>query len=245
MHSRAPLADPSIRAALERFLEERRSTLPPDEVRLYRHVLFFLALCINNYGHRNLDLDERDLCEKHRFAAFGTERDFFEIFGPEKLLPELSFFSNRFLDRDVHTSRRVTDRAPDVVEDLEAWLVATGLVTSVAVQVERGRARRRATAALRCRRITRRLEKRVLSVDPTALAAADYVPEDHHIVIRTGPGKIWLRVYRSPVAEEIGPLLVPPETRRGLVEGARLRCALGRVRGRWHFVELSELLPER
>jgi hypothetical protein len=244
MSSRSPLPQHSIRTTLELFLEERRSTLTPEELRLYRHVLFFLALCINNYGHRNLDLDERDLCEKHRFGVFGSERDFFEIFGPEKLLPELEFFSSRFLSQDVHTSSRVTERAPEVVEDLERWLVETRRVTPEAVETERQRARRRTRAALRCRRIARRLERRVLSLDPGALAPSDYVPDDHHVVIRTGPGRIWLRVYRSPEAEEIGPLLVPPETARGLVEGARLRCALGRVRGRWHFVALSDLLPE-
>lgn len=244
MSSRAPLPRASIRVALERFLEERRLDLPPEELRLYRHVLFFLALCINNFGHRNLDLVERDFCEKHRFGAFGSERDFFEIFGPEKLLPEFEFFSRQFLHQEVHTSSRVAERAPDVVADLERWLVETGLVSPEVVEAERRRAHRLRRAALRCRRIACRLERRTLAVDPASLAPSDYVPDDHHVVMRTGPGRIWLRVYRSAQPEEIGPLLVPSEAMGGLVPGARLRCALGRVRGRWHFVALSELRPE-
>ncbi|HLE72378.1 MAG TPA: hypothetical protein VJH87_22055, partial [Vicinamibacteria bacterium] len=54
----------SIQNVLREFLEDRGRDLAPLEFRLYRHVVLFLELCINNYGHRNLDEENRERYER-------------------------------------------------------------------------------------------------------------------------------------------------------------------------------------
>src|SRR3990172_9030965 len=135
----------SIQNVLREFLEDRGRDLAPLEFRLYRHVVLFLELCINNYGHRNLDEESRERyeCLYRDFDSGG--RDFFELFGPELLLPELDFFTGTFLKKEVHTTEKVVRKATDVVSELRGWLVKRGYVTPMALEEheERMRARER------------------------------------------------------------------------------------------------------
>ncbi|HJS73423.1 MAG TPA: hypothetical protein VJ921_03990, partial [Vicinamibacteria bacterium] len=119
----------TIQEVLSEFLEDRGRGLKPVEIRLYGHVLLFLQLCINNYGHRNLDEESRARYETLNRGLEGEGREFFELFGPELLLPELDFFTGVFLATEVHTSEKVMRRARDVVKDLRGWLVARGYVS--------------------------------------------------------------------------------------------------------------------
>jgi hypothetical protein len=89
----------SIQNVLREFLEDRGRDLAMPESRLYRHVILFLELCINNYGHRNLDEENRERYERLYRDFDSGGRDFFELFGPELLLPELDFFTGTFLKR--------------------------------------------------------------------------------------------------------------------------------------------------
>jgi hypothetical protein len=235
--------DASIQNVLREFLEDRSRNLALTESRLYRHVVLFLELCINNYGHRNLDEASRERYERLYRDFDGGGRDFFELFGPEQLLPELDFFTGTFLKKEVHTSDRVVRRAKDVVSELRRWLVARGYVTeeSIAENAEALEARERLKRRLRP--MARRVERSLVSVDPSMLAEDDYIALDDHLVGRVEPGRIWLRVHRTAAPEEIGPVALPQEITRHLRRGFTLCCSLGRLRGRWRFLELSDIHP--
>ena len=145
----------TIQDVLREFVAETTEPLPAPEARLYRHVVLFLELCINNYGHRNLDEESRELYERlYRDPAGG--REFFELFGPALLLPELDFFTNVFLKTDVHTSDRVIRKAKDVADELRRWLVASGHLSRAMVEEledrvkARERLKRRLRPLLRC-----------------------------------------------------------------------------------------------
>ena len=230
----------TIQGALEEFLQDRRRRLSDEDFRLYRHVTFFLELCVNNHGHRNLDAEERSRYE--RLYSGGTLL-FFEVFGPEKLLPEMDFFTRSFLDREVHTSERVTRRAPEVIDSLRQWLVRTGKVSAAAVEEQARRAEIRVRLRTRLRRLERTMARGVLTADVATLPADDRVPLDDHPITRIQAGKIWLRVYDRASSREIGPLNVPPEAASRLRVGWSLCCALARVRGRWRILELQEIYP--
>jgi len=83
----------------------------------------------------------------------------------------------------------------------------------------------------------------IVSLDPSTLAEDDYVDLDDHLLGRVEPGRVWLRVHRTAAPEEIGPVVLPQELTRHLRTGWTLCCSLGRLRGRWRFVELSEIHP--
>ncbi len=233
---------PTIQSALEEFARERQQ-LSENQSRIVQRVLFFLALCINNYGHRNLDDEERDECERHFYAQGEAQRHFFEVFGPEKLLPELDFFRGAYLKSDVQTTDQVEKKASSVVTDLRQWLVAKGYLDHETLAVEEARAMRRQSRMRQAKKAKRQLEA-LVSVERLRAASGDsFVPCDHHLAARIDPGKIWLRVYRGPAAERIGPIDVPREVSETLEVGWSLCAALHLVGRRWRLVELSEIYP--
>jgi len=234
---------PTITSVLSEFSEDRKSTLRPEEHRAYCRVLFFLELCINNYGHRNLDGEERAFCEKNYHAGGHAQRHFFEVFGPSKLLPELDFFAAVYVKRDVFTSERIEEKAPLVVEDLRSWLVERGYVTRADIDASSQATTRRTKLRTRTRRAARLLAERALSVDPVLFTDHDYIDTDDHPITRVDPGRFWLRVYRAAEPEEIGPLVAPLAATKSLRVGWNLSCALARVRGRWQIVGVDEVYP--
>jgi hypothetical protein len=233
----------SIQSVLREFLEDRGRDLAPLEFRLYRHVLLFLELCINNYGHRNLDEESRERYERLYRDFDSGGRDFFELFGPELLLPELDFFAGTFLKKEVHTSDKVVRKAKDVVSELRLWLLKRGHVTAKALEDHEESVRIRERLKRRLRPMARRVSRSLVSLDPSTLPENDYVDLDDHLVGRVEPGRVWLRVHRTAAPEEIGPIMLAEELTRHLRAGWTLCCSLGRLRGRWRFVELSEIHP--
>lgn len=232
--SSQPLPRPhSIDQVLAAFAEEHSA-------RLDRHVLFLLALCINNYGHRNLDLDERARFEK---AYHEEGKDFFELFGPDKLLPELQFFCTSYLASDVHTSERVVKRAPSLIEELRRWLVDGGWVSPQLLAEERAREAARLRMRQSLGRLLSALVPSVLALDPGGLAEKDFVAHDHHPVARLSPRRVWLSVFPQGKPVTVGPILISERASKGLRPGWSIASALGRVRGRWRLAELTGVHP--
>jgi hypothetical protein len=233
----------TIQNVLSEFLEDRCRAASPPDARLYRHVVLFLELCINNYGHRNLDEESRERYERLYRDYAGGGREFYELFGPEPLLAELDFFSDHYIKNEVHTSDKVVRKAKEVSFELRRWLVARGYLTAEALEEQERSAKARERLRRRLRPLVRRLAHGLLSVDPSTLAEDDYVALDHHLVGRVEPGRIWLRVHRSAAPQEIGPVAITEDLTRHLRPGFALCCALGRLRGRWRLVELWEVHP--
>ncbi len=233
----------TIQDVLSEFLQDRGRILDPVELRLYRHVLLFLQLCINNYGHRNLDEVSRERYERHYRDFEGGGREFFELFGPELLVPELGFFTEVFLKREVHTSEKVVRKAKDVVRELRLWLVERGYFTFSWLKDFDEGVRTRERLKRRLAPLLRRLSGSLVHIEASMLAEDDAVALDSHIVSRVEVGRVWLRVYQSAAPEEIGPVTVPEELTRHLRRGFTLWCSLGRLRGRWRLLELTEVHP--
>lgn len=243
MSPRCPEAIPTIKHVLAEFAQTCRASLSPIEFSTYCRILFFLELCINNYGHRNLDPEERAVCERHYRANGGSQKHFFEVFGARKLLPELDFFARVYVKRDVFTSERVEKLAPLVVERLRAWLVERGYVRHEELEASRETASERTRLRRKARRAARLLAERAVSVDPLFFTESDYIDTDDHPITRVDPGRFWLRVYRTAEPEEIGPLVAPVSVTKALSVGWNLCCALARVQGRWRIVGVDEVYP--
>ncbi len=230
----------TIQNVLREFLAERTGRLAPPESRLYRHVVLFLELCINNYGHRNLDEESRERYER-LYRNTGGRREFFELFGPELLLAELEFFTSVFLKTEVHTSDKVMRKAKEVAAELRLWLVDREFLTPSRLKELDEGVKSRERLKRRLRPILRRLGRNLVTVDASMMAEDEYVGPDAHLVGRVEPGRVWLRVHRGAAPEEIGPVILPEEITRHLRRGFTLGCALARLQGRWRLVEFSEV----
>jgi hypothetical protein len=235
--------DVTIQDVLRQFVEERERKLGPPDSRLYRHVLLFLEVCVNNYGHRNLDEEGRDWYERLYRDPNGGRRLFHELFGPELLLSELGFFTNRFLKSDVHTTDKVIAGADGVICDLKAWLVEKGYVSRKSIEQKDREAEVRERLIRRLRPLLRKISRHLVRVEPSTLSGEDSVPLDDHLVSRVEPTRVWLRVHRSAAPEEIGPVDLPEELTRHLRPGFTLLCSVARLRGRWRLTEIEELHP--
>jgi hypothetical protein len=233
----------TIQDVLSEFLEDRSRGLQPVEVRLYRHVVLFLQLCINNYGHRNLDEESRERYERLNHRGEGYGQDFFELFGPEHLVPELDFFRGAFLKTDVHTTDKVMRKAKEVVSELRVWLVARGYLSPERLEELDRNVKARDRLKKRLRPLLRRFRRTLVSVDASLVAEEDYIAPDSHLVGCVEPGRVWLRVHRRAAPEEIGPVTLPEELTRHLRRGFTLWCSLARLRGRWRLVEIAEVHP--
>ncbi|HEY7820354.1 MAG TPA: hypothetical protein VIG29_19170 [Vicinamibacteria bacterium] len=235
--------DATIQNVLREFVEERERRLPLPDSRLYRHVLLFLEVCINNYGHRNLDEEGRDWYERLYRDENSGRRHFYELFGPDLLLSELGFFTDRFLKTDVHTTEKVIAGAGRVVSDLKSWLVEKGYVSRKSIEQKDREAEVRDRLIRRVRPVLRKMSRSLVSVEPSTLAGEDSVPLDDHLVSRVEPARVWLRVHRCATPEEIGPVELPEELTRQLRPGFTLLCSVARLRGRWRLTEIEEVHP--
>jgi hypothetical protein len=235
--------DTTIQQVLREYLKERSRDLPPQEHRLYGHVVLFLEVCMNHYGYRNLDEEGRERYER-LYRDFGSGgREFAELFGPEMLLPELDFFTTTYLKKEVHTSEKVMRKAKDVVSDLRLWLVQRGHLTPEALEEHEKSVRARERRKRGLRPFFGRIARALVAVDPESLAEDDYVPLDDHLVGRVERGRIWLRVHRTGAPDEIGPIALPEELTRHLRRGFTFCCSLGRLAGRWRLLEFSGIHP--
>ncbi len=244
MSPRQTSTAPTITCVLSEFAEERRSTLDPEEHRAYCCILFFLELCINNYGHRNLDGEERAFCEKHYHASGVAQRHFFEVFGPSKLLPELDFFASVYVKETSLLLKESKKRRHWSSRISGGWLVERGYVTRVELDASSEVASWRTKLRTRAKRAARLLAERAVSVDPVLFTDHDYIDTDDHPITRVDPGRFWLTVYRAAEPEEIGLLLAPLAATKSLRVGWNLCCALARVRGRWQIVGEDEVYPK-
>ena len=231
----------NIQQVLHEFARERCESLEPSERHAYRRVLFFLELCVNSYGHRNLEDPERSRYERRR--QDGDDVRFVEMFGPRWLLPELDFFVHRYVCRDVFTSAGIEQKAFDVVEDLKAWMVVRGDVDASDLDEAEEAARTRLELRRLARRATRLLSAWTVTVDPSFFARSDYLEIRDVPITRVAPGRIWLRVYRRSRAELVGPLSASIAATRSLRTGFCLNGSIARIRGRWHLTGVDSVYP--
>ena len=231
----------TIQQVLHEFARECVASLEPRERHAYRRVLFFLELCINSYGHRNLEDPERSRYEARRRE--GDDVRFFELFGPRWLLPELDFFVHDYVRRDVFTSARLERKASEVVEELKRWMVGRRYVEEADVDEAEAAFRARRELRLLARRATRLLGAWSVAVDPSFFARSDYLEIRDVPIKRVAPGRIWLLVYRHSRAELVGPLTASIAATRSLRIGFCLNGSIARIRGRWHLTGVDSVYP--
>ena len=119
-------ADPSIETALDEFLAAQCQLRSPATVCRYEEALDLLGDYLDGYAHQQLSEEEHALFMRHADAEGLDQRDFCELFGPDKIPPAIDGFLRSFTAGEVMGSAKMKKTAESVCEELNAWLQEKG-----------------------------------------------------------------------------------------------------------------------
>ena len=112
------IADPTISQVLVMFLLEQGKRLKHPTMRKYIQVIILLRNSLNNHAYLHLDKEENEFFDK----LYGRGLEFCDIFGPEKILPEIDKFLGYFMVRKVMAGKGLLRASGTVTKKLAKWL---------------------------------------------------------------------------------------------------------------------------
>lgn len=248
-------ANPTIEQVFEEFLAEQQKRLKPKAFSKYEDVIDLLEHHLNGIGHEYLSKDEIALFEKHYNTEGEEHHEFCQLFGPEKILGSLGSFLSDFMVRKVLAREDFKRSAGTVVKKLSKWLAQKGYVSAAMAKggVEEGaEAARDLPKAERAAQFLREAVRQFV-MDPNDFlnfrinadnfADEDYMDFDHYPIAKVESGKLWLEILESDDNSILGPITVPKKATELLKEGWEISCALGRIKGKWHLIEMANVYP--
>ena len=120
--------DKPIKAVLAEFLADQRDRLKPNTVRRYESIVSLFESSMNGYAYQRLDEDETALWEDLFNAKGPEQREFCDIFGPEKIPENVGEFLRYFMPRKVMCGKDLLRAAGTVTKKLGKWLMEKGYV---------------------------------------------------------------------------------------------------------------------
>lgn len=218
------------------FLEERQKRLKPSTMRKYEDIIDLFRSCLNNYAYQSLDEQENALFDRLYNAEGDKHREFCQVFGPEKILGNVSEFLNYFMIRKVMCGKELKQKAGTVIKKLGKWLQEKGYVRpEIAAEVVSCGA----TAA-----------KELPATEELAWMLADYadctavdcdeVIEDYFTIEAVGPGELHLSSF-SENDKMIVP--VPPHISDACRVGWSISGAVGKTSKGWHILDVWNVYP--
>ena len=231
---------PAIAEVLAEFLAEQQTQLSPRTFRGYRDVVDLLQHSLNNYAYQSLEEGSAELFDRLYKARGNEHREYCEIFGPERILPEVGEFLGYFMVRKVMAGRDLLRTAGVVTKKLAAWLAEKGYATAE----ESGDAGERAAEAARelpaARDLLERLQAYAEEQAPRG-EVSDEV-EGHLRINRIAAGALWLEDALG--GPEIGPVALPAELCRRCKRGWTIAGMVGKVGSRWRLLEAWNVYAE-
>ncbi len=239
------LANPTIDQVFEKFLAVQRERLKPKTISKYEDVLDLLRHHMNGYAYDTLSPAESALFDKHYNAEGDEYREFCQLFGPDKIIENLSSFFGYFMIRKVMAGQDLKRAAGTVTKKLSKWLAVEGYVSDADARVGVDEGTEAARDLPKAERATQILDHaaEILAIYPNDLADKDYLEFDQFTISKIEPGKLWLEGLMSRAKNPYGPVLVPDSATKLLRNGWDISCSLGRVRGKWRIIEVANIYP--
>ncbi len=231
---------PTIAVVLAKFLADQRKRVAAGTFRKYQGILDLFQHCLNRYAYEGLGKTERKLFERLYDAKGEAHREFCQIFGPEHILPHVSYFLNFFMIRKVIAPGSMTSAGGTVMKELAAWLAEKGYAGAEQVRD----AQRAGAAAARDLPRAEKLSSLLYHfAERQPPGDEDDEIEDQFEITRVSPGKIWL----EPMGEggRAKPIVVPEQISSLCTVGWSVCGVIGRVRGQWRLVEAWSVYPPR
>ena len=231
-------AETTIEAVFEEFLAEQRKRLKPATVRKYEAVIDLFGHSLNGYAYQNLNTQESALFEKLYNAKGKAQREFCQIFGPEKIPENVSEFLNYFMIRKVMCGKELKKTAGTVTKKLSQWLLEKGYITpdSAADMADSG-----AAAVDELPAAEEFLELLEDHIDQTVDAfACEDVIEDHFSIDLVAPGKLRIS---GMMADAGVTITVPRHVSEACRAGWTFSGTIGKAGRRWMILEVWNVYP--
>ncbi len=236
------IAEPTIEKVFEDFLAEQKKRLKPRTIAGYEEIIGLLTHHLNGYGHQWISRKETALFEKLYNAEGKEQREFCQIFGPDKIVDNLGEFLGYFMVRKVMAGGETMRMSGTVTKKLCKWLAQMGFISGEDATdgaQDGAAAARDLPLAERAATILYAAAREVL-FNHDEVSDEDYLDFDHFAITKVEPGKLWFEVDGAEIA---GPVIVPKEATKLLREDWTISCSLARVKGKWRMVEAANIYP--
>lgn len=222
----------TIDQAFQEFLAEQEARISPATFSKYASILDLLGSCLER------DWPGHEQEEYERITAAGGT--FCGTFGPEEILGGLSEFLGYFMPHKVVASKATMQAAGTVTKKLVKWLGEKGYVKD---------AKGLKLAEERAGDAARDLPASQDVVDLLEAYLDEHAPEhhsreleDHFMVTRVEPGKLWLDPFASG-DREIGPVPVPREVSDLCKVGWDIGGTVVKTPKGWRLAEVWNVSP--
>lgn len=217
----------TIARVLKEFLEDQRRRLSPKTFSQYRSIVDLYRGYLQGYwpGH-----DDDEYSEE-------PGKTYVDRYGPEDIVYGFDEFLGYYMPRKVAAGQDTTRAAGTVTRKLAAWLVDRGYIEKDDDASKR--LARKGKALASCNKAESLLEE---AIDMCPLVDEKNILEDHFLVERIEPGRLWLEPLSS-VRAAVGPVLVPEQASALLHVGADIGGRVGKRGKAWYIVELWSVSP--
>ena len=230
------IANPNIKVVLKRFLACQRERLKPRTYRHYEEIIALLEHCLNLYGYQELE----NASETTLYVRLSDYKNltFCEIFGPEKILDNLSAFLGYFMIRKVVGSEALLRSAGTVTKRLIKWLLEENYIGEREAQKSLKIAAEAARELPAAERLARLLYEYAQTHAPRHWTAE---LDDYFTVEKVTPTSLLL----SGVTINTGivEVKVPREITQHCKVGWQINLLLGETRHGWRILETGNVYP--
>lgn len=230
----AEIASPTIAQVVDAFLAEQPARAQGPR----GWALELLQDFLNGYAYESLPPAAARLFDRLFNAEGAAHREYCEIFGPERIVPELGQFLGWFLVRKVIARPKDLAIVARETGRFVKWLGERGHIPA-AVAAEGAVLAAEATKAVPAAEEVATLLRPGLLDEP---APADEVIEGQFRVARAAPGKLWLESWED--GRTYGPFAVSVKVTARLKVDWELSGMGGRVgKKKWKLLEVWNVYP--
>jgi len=226
----------TIETVLNEFLEDQQKRLKPGTLRKYTDVIGLFESCLNGYAYQGLNKQENMLFEKLYNAKGDQQREFCQVFGPEKIPGNVGEFLNYFMIRKVICGKEFKRASGTVMKKLAKWLREKGYISSDAADDV---AQRGAVAARELPDTEELAQALNEYADQTAPRCEEAI-EDYFAIVAVEPDKLRLSAFTG---EEDMVVPIPPALGKLCRTGWSISGAIGKTSRGWRLLEVWNVYP--
>lgn len=217
----------TIAQVFEEFLADQKARISHKTFLKYQSIIGLYKSYLENYW------PGRDGESEKITKAGGT---YCGTFGPEDATEGYGEFLGYFMPRKVMCGKDTMQAAGTVTKKLAKWLTEKGYVEDTEEEQERAE-----VAAKDLPNAAAVLEMLEAYVDETAPSRQGNVIEDHFLIEKIEPGKLWLEPLTG--SKVIGPVPVPVEVTKLCKESWDIGGVVAKTSSGWRFVEVWNVSP--